>query len=167
MVATSGVSLCAPPRRQSFGQNARWYALVMRYVVQPVQLGMDVAHEVEDADACRALIEPVPVSAHVETQQTPDEDTVDALMRYDQDVPSPLFGEAHVGRSGIAVFGSQGRGAVARVRSSIEKAPAGAFRLLVEVVGIEPTSASPLPRGLHAYSVFSLAMGYPTDREDS
>jgi len=25
----SGVSLCAPPSRQTFGQNAGWYALVV------------------------------------------------------------------------------------------------------------------------------------------
>jgi len=37
---------------------------------------------------------------------------------------------------------------------------------LVEVVGIEPTSASPLLRDLHAYSVFNLAAGYPTGREN-
>ena len=39
--------------------------------------------------------------------------------------------------------------------------------ILVEVVGIEPTSASPTLRALHAYSVFSLAAGYPTGRENS
>jgi len=38
---------------------------------------------------------------------------------------------------------------------------------LVEVVGIEPTSASPTLRALHAYSVFNLAVGYPTGRENS
>jgi hypothetical protein len=32
---------------------------------------------------------------------------------------------------------------------------------------IEPASASPLPSGLHAYSVFNLTMSYPTGREDS
>jgi hypothetical protein len=31
---------------------------------------------------------------------------------------------------------------------------------------IEPASASPTFRALHAYSVFDLAMGYPTGRED-
>jgi len=36
----------------------------------------------------------------------------------------------------------------------------------VEVVGIEPTSASPTLRALHAYSVFNLAAGYPTGREN-
>ncbi len=41
-----------------------------------------------------------------------------------------------------------------------------AFKV-VEVVGIEPTSASPLPKGLHAYSVFNLTTSYPTGREDS
>ena len=43
----------------------------------------------------------------------------------------------------------------------------GRHYYLVEVVGIEPTSASPLPQDLHAYSVFNLAMGYPTGRENS
>jgi len=38
---------------------------------------------------------------------------------------------------------------------------------LVEVVGIEPTSASPTLRDLHAYTVFNLTAGYPTGREDS
>ncbi len=38
---------------------------------------------------------------------------------------------------------------------------------LVEVVGIEPTSASPTLRALHAYSVFDLTVSYPTGREDS
>ena len=38
---------------------------------------------------------------------------------------------------------------------------------LVEVVGIEPTSASPTLRALHAYSVFNLTVGYPTGRENS
>ena len=37
---------------------------------------------------------------------------------------------------------------------------------MVEVVGIEPTSASPTLRALHAYSVFNLAAGYPTGREN-
>jgi len=37
---------------------------------------------------------------------------------------------------------------------------------LVEVVGIEPTSASPTLRALHAYSVFNLTAGYPTGREN-
>lgn len=32
---------------------------------------------------------------------------------------------------------------------------------------IEPASASPTLRALHAYSAFDLAMGYPTDREGS
>jgi len=31
---------------------------------------------------------------------------------------------------------------------------------------IEPASASPPLRGLHAYSVFNLVAGYPTGRED-
>jgi len=39
--------------------------------------------------------------------------------------------------------------------------------LLVEVVGIEPTSASPTLRDLHAYTVFNLTVGYPTGRENS
>src|SRR5690606_25923399 len=38
--------------------------------------------------------------------------------------------------------------------------------VLVEAAGIEPASASPTFRALHAYSVFVLAAGYPTDRED-
>ena len=42
-----------------------------------------------------------------------------------------------------------------------------AVLMLVEVVGIEPTSASPTLRALHAYSVFNLAVGYPTGRENS
>ncbi len=42
----------------------------------------------------------------------------------------------------------------------------GVIIALVEVVGIETTSASPLPQGLHAYSVFNLTTSYPTDRED-
>ena len=37
---------------------------------------------------------------------------------------------------------------------------------VVEAAGIEPASASPPLRGLHAYSVFSLAAGYPTGREN-
>jgi len=37
---------------------------------------------------------------------------------------------------------------------------------LVEAAGIEPASASPPLRGLHAYSVFNLVAGYPTGRED-
>lgn len=41
------------------------------------------------------------------------------------------------------------------------------FMVLVEVVGIEPTSASPTLRALHAYSVFNLAASYPTGRENS
>jgi len=36
----------------------------------------------------------------------------------------------------------------------------------VEAAGIEPASASPLPRGLHAYTVFNLAVSYPTGREN-
>ena len=36
---------------------------------------------------------------------------------------------------------------------------------LVEAAGIEPASASPPLRGLHAYSVFDLIAGYPTGRE--
>ncbi len=39
--------------------------------------------------------------------------------------------------------------------------------LLVEVARIELASASPLPQGLHAYSVFSLTVSYPTGRENS
>ncbi len=38
---------------------------------------------------------------------------------------------------------------------------------LVEVARIELASASPLPRGLHAYSVINLTAGYPTGRENS
>ena len=38
--------------------------------------------------------------------------------------------------------------------------------MLVEAAGIEPASASPPLRGLHAYSVFNLIAGYPTGRED-
>jgi len=37
----------------------------------------------------------------------------------------------------------------------------------VEVARIELASANPPPQGLHAYSVFNLAMGYPTGRENS
>jgi hypothetical protein len=37
---------------------------------------------------------------------------------------------------------------------------------MVEAAGIEPASASPLPKGLHAYTVFNLATGYPTGREN-
>jgi len=37
---------------------------------------------------------------------------------------------------------------------------------LVEVARIELASASPLPQGLHAYSVFDLTGGYPTGREN-
>jgi len=48
-----------------------------------------------------------------------------------------------------------------------KKPPYGGFSMLVEVVGIEPTSASPTLRDLHAYTVFNLAAGYPTGREDS
>ena len=36
----------------------------------------------------------------------------------------------------------------------------------MEAAGIEPASASPPLRGLHAYSVFNLIAGYPTGRED-
>jgi len=36
---------------------------------------------------------------------------------------------------------------------------------VVEAAGIEPASVSPPLRGLHAYSVFNLANGYPTGRE--
>ncbi|MFT4564523.1 MAG: hypothetical protein ACI9BW_004290 [Gammaproteobacteria bacterium] len=42
-----------------------------------------------------------------------------------------------------------------------------AVLMLVEVVGIEPTSARPTLRDLHAYSVFNLTVGYPTGRENS
>ena len=42
----------------------------------------------------------------------------------------------------------------------------GPLLLLVEVARIELASASPLPRGLHAYSVFGLTVGYPTGREN-
>jgi len=48
-----------------------------------------------------------------------------------------------------------------------KKPPDGGFFVVVEVVGIEPTSASPPLRGLHAYSVFNLIAGYPTGRENS
>ena len=41
------------------------------------------------------------------------------------------------------------------------------FRLLVEVARIELASASPLLRGLHAYSVINLTACYPTGRENS
>ena len=41
-----------------------------------------------------------------------------------------------------------------------------AFVLLVEAAGIEPASASPPLRGLHAYSVINLITGYPTGREN-
>ncbi len=44
--------------------------------------------------------------------------------------------------------------------------PEGGIVALVEVVGIEPTSASPTLRDLHAYSVFNLTVGYPTGREN-
>jgi len=37
---------------------------------------------------------------------------------------------------------------------------------MVEAAGIEPASASPPLRGLHAYSVFNLIAGYPTGREN-
>ncbi len=37
---------------------------------------------------------------------------------------------------------------------------------MVEMAGLEPASASPTLRGLHAYSVFNLIAGYPTGRED-
>ena len=37
---------------------------------------------------------------------------------------------------------------------------------MVEAAGIEPASASPPPRGLHAYTVFNLAAGYPTGMEN-
>ena len=43
----------------------------------------------------------------------------------------------------------------------------GSPLLLVEVARIELASASPLLRGLHAYTVFNLAVSYPTGREDS
>jgi len=36
---------------------------------------------------------------------------------------------------------------------------------MVEMAGLEPASASPPLRGLHAYSVFDLIAGYPTGRE--
>ena len=36
----------------------------------------------------------------------------------------------------------------------------------MEAAGIEPASASPPLRGLHAYTVFNLITGYPTGRED-
>jgi len=39
--------------------------------------------------------------------------------------------------------------------------------LLVEVARIELASASPPPRGLHAYTVFDLTASYPTGRENS
>ncbi len=39
--------------------------------------------------------------------------------------------------------------------------------MLVEVARIELASASPTLRGLHAYTVFNLTMGYPTGRENS
>ncbi len=42
----------------------------------------------------------------------------------------------------------------------------GPYLLLVEVARIELASASPLLRGLHAYSVFDLTAGYPTGREN-
>ena len=85
--ATQEPPRAAPPRRQTFGQDARWYALVVRDVVQQTQPRVDVAHEVQDAEARRALVEPVPVTADVETQQARDQDTVDALVCDDQDVP--------------------------------------------------------------------------------
>jgi len=44
--------------------------------------------------------------------------------------------------------------------------PEGRPRQLVEAAGIEPASASPPLRALHAYSVFDLIAGYPTGRED-
>ncbi len=47
-----------------------------------------------------------------------------------------------------------------------KKPPDGGFFVVVEVVGIEPTSASPTLRDLHAYSVFDLTAGYPTGREN-
>jgi len=37
---------------------------------------------------------------------------------------------------------------------------------LVEAAGIEPASASPPPKDLHAYSVFNLTVRYPTGREN-
>ena len=37
---------------------------------------------------------------------------------------------------------------------------------LVEAAGIEPASASPPLRGLHAYSAFDLVTGYPADGEN-
>jgi len=37
---------------------------------------------------------------------------------------------------------------------------------LVEAAGIEPASASTPPRDLHAYFVFNLTCGYPTNEEN-
>ena len=37
---------------------------------------------------------------------------------------------------------------------------------MVEAAGIEPASASPLLKDLHAYSAFYLTGSYPTDRDN-
>ena len=47
-----------------------------------------------------------------------------------------------------------------------KKGPQRGPSCLVEAAGIEPASASPPLRGLHAYSVFNLIAGYPTGREN-
>ncbi len=47
-----------------------------------------------------------------------------------------------------------------------KRPPNGSLFLLVEAAGIEPASASPPLRALHAYSVFNLITGYPTGREN-
>jgi len=58
------------------------------------------------------------------------------------------------------------RGFISPALPANKNAARWAALVLVEVVGIEPTSASPTLRALHAYSVFNLAAGYPTGREN-
>ncbi len=80
---------------------------------------------------------------------------------------SPLRGALRASKTGFAAFCEPATWLLFRTTvHKTKKPPKGGFLVLVEVVGIEPTSASPTLRGLHAYTVFNLAVSYPTGREN-
>ena len=58
------------------------------------------------------------------------------------------------------------RGSIRHGSINDKAAKKAALSMLVEVARIELASASPTLRDLHAYSVFNLAVGYPTGREN-
>lgn len=57
----------------------------MRDIVEEAQSGPYFAHEVENVQRGRALVEAVAVASHIETEQAADQQSVRTFVRYDQD----------------------------------------------------------------------------------